>query len=296
MGRRGGYRASGLVRCREDDISLTRFSVPLRLKPQRLLSLPALVIEIGEYRYRIAFGVEQGHHEHAHLAGRHHLANQTHDGYLARTLIIDGIAAVGRRQGGAGTKQAEQRRFADAASPLAIEQGQANLRRIDRQNPQVLPARCFGKVRIDQAQQLVIEQIEDIRPQTAARLRERAGGHLPGQAGSPGQQSEERIEFDLHRPADVGEQKGDQRRKGQVTQAGEKARTLPSDFEKRRALNEGCETVQYVDIFRPSYLTYKHQSVTAPILAQKAGVQNRRQKYAGMLSHEDWPKNVPQKC
>jgi len=121
----------------------------------------------------------------------------------------------------AGTKQAEQRRFADAAFALRVEQGQANLRRIGGQNPQSLPTRRFGKMLIDQAQQFVIEGIEYICPQMASRLREGAGRDLPTQAGSACQQGKERIEFSLHRPADSGEQKGDQVQKGQITLASE---------------------------------------------------------------------------
>ena len=98
-------------------------------------------------------------------------------------------------------------------------------------------------MRIDEAQQLVIERIEGIRPQMAARLRERAGGHYPGKACSLGQQSKERIEFNLHRPADARKQKGDQRRKGQNTLAREIARILPGCFEKCLALNEAGEAM-----------------------------------------------------
>ena len=334
---------------------------------ERLLDPPALMVEIGKGRRRIAFGVEQGRHEYAHLARRRHLANQTHRRRLARAFIIDGVAAIGRRQGhqrfvqarahelgdggegrrriaahaernaavqqgrdqpgaritaiehqhvlsaqpvqtleqhlpladlravqdqrikqlGAGAKQTEQRRLADTPPPVTVEQGQANLRRIGGQYPQALPARCFGQVRIDEAQQLVIERIEDIRSQMAARLRERAGCHYPGQADSPGQHGEERIKFDLHRAANAGEQKGDQRREGQIALASEIPGIPAGRFEKGLALNEGGETVKYVDIFRPSYLTYKYQSVTAHILTHPRLSKDSSREYAEMLSHED---------
>ena len=335
---------------------------------ERLLDPPALMVEIGKGRRRIALGVEQGRHEYAHLARRRHLANQTHRRRLARAFIIDGVAAIGRRQGhhrfvqarahelgdggegrrriaahaernaavqqgrdqpgaritaiehqhivgaqpvqtleqhlpladlravqdqrikqlGAGAKQTEQRRLTDTTSSLRVEQRQANLRRIGGQYLQAQPARGFGQVRIDEAQQLVIEQIEDIRSQMAARLRECAGGHYPGQADSPGQHGEERIEFNLNRTADAGEQKGDQRLKGQIALACEIPGITPGGVEEDRALNEGGEAVKYVDIFRPSYLTYKYQSVTAHILTHPRLSKDLTQEYAEMLSHEDW--------
>ena len=338
---------------------------------ERLLDPPALMVEIGKGRRRIAFGVEQGRHEYAHLARRRHLADQTHRRRLARAFIIDGVAAIGRRQGhhrfvqarahelgdggegrrriaahaernaavqqggdqpgaritaikhqhivgaqpvqtleqhlpladlravqdqrikqlGAGAKQTEQRRLTDTTSSLRVEQRQANLRRIGGQYLQAQPARGFGKVFIDQAQQLVVEQIEDIRSQMAARLRECAGGHYPGQADSPGQHGEERIEFNLNRTADAGEQKGDQRLKGQIALACEIPGITPGGVEEDRALNEGGEAVKYVDIFRPSYLTYKYQSVTAHILTHPRLSKDLTQEYAEMLSHEDWIRN-----
>ena len=61
----------------------------------------------------------------------------------------------------------------------------------------------------------------------------------------------------------------------------------PGRFEKRLALNEAGEAVQYVDIFRPSYLTYKYQSVTATILQQEQAWSDSAMKYDEMLSHED---------
>ena len=42
------------------------------------LDAPAAVIEIGEGRRRITVGIKQRSHQHAHLAGRRHLADQAY--------------------------------------------------------------------------------------------------------------------------------------------------------------------------------------------------------------------------
>ncbi len=94
---------------------------------------------------------------------------------------------------------------------------------------------------INQAQQFVIEGVEEIRPQMASSLREGAGRDLPTQAGSACQQGKERIEFRLHRTTDSGEQKGDQVWKGQITLASEIPWVAARGFEKRGALNIGSE-------------------------------------------------------
>ncbi len=63
-----------------------------------LFDAPAAVIEIGEGRRGVARAIEQGSHQHAHLAGWSHLADQAHRGGLPGTFIIGRIAAIGRRQ------------------------------------------------------------------------------------------------------------------------------------------------------------------------------------------------------
>ena len=60
---------------------------------------PAVMIEVGECGGRILCGIAQRRHEHTHLAGRRHLTDQSHRRDLARTLVIEGIAAVRWRQG-----------------------------------------------------------------------------------------------------------------------------------------------------------------------------------------------------
>ncbi len=151
------------------------------------------------------------------------------------------------------TKQTEQRRLAHTALALGVEQRQANLRRISRQHPQPLPERLIGKRFINQPQQLRVEWIEDIRKETAACLRERAGGDPSRQAGSPRQQRKERIEFALNGPAHTAEQEGDQIGEGQATRTREIPGFAASRFAKGGALDEVRKPGKYVDIFRPSY-------------------------------------------
>ena len=160
------------------------------------------------------------------------------------------------------TKQTEQCRFAHTALALGVEQRQANLRRIRCQHPQPLPARLIGKRFINQPQQLRVEWIEDIRKEAATCLRERAGGDPSRQAGSPRQQREECIEFALNGTAHTAKQESDQIGEGQATRTREIPGVAASRFEKGGALDEVRKPRKYVDIFRPSYLTYKYQSVT----------------------------------
>lgn len=63
-----------------------------------LLDAPATVVKIGECCRGIGPGIEQGGHEHAHLASRRQLADQAHSGRLAGALIIDGILMIRGRQ------------------------------------------------------------------------------------------------------------------------------------------------------------------------------------------------------
>ena len=185
------------------------------------------------------------------------------------------------------TKQTEQCRFAHTALALGVEQRQANLRRIRCQHPQPLPARLIGKRFINQPQQLRVEWIEDIRKEAATCLRERAGGDPSRQAGSPRQQREECIEFALNGTAHTAKQESDQIGEGQATRTREIPGVAASRFEKGGALDEVRKPRKYVDIFRPSYLTYKYQSVTAHILTHPRLSKDLTQEYAEMLSHED---------
>lgn len=184
-------------------------------------------------------------------------------------------------------QQAEQDRLAHATPALAVKQRQANLRCVGGQNPQSLPERLIRQRLIDQPQQLRVEQIEDIGAKTAARLRERAGGDHAAQAAAPGQQREERIEFALHGAAHAGEQKGDQMREGQIPFAREIPRIPARRFAKGCALNKPGQPGKHIDIFRPSYLTYKYQSVTTLIIPRYGSPIAPSAKYVDVLSHED---------
>jgi hypothetical protein len=64
---------------------------------------------------------------------------------------------------------------------------------------------------------------------------------------------------------------------------------LPSRLEKGRASNEVSQPGKHVDIFRPSYLTYKYQSVTNRNHIRNGPSLAIASKYAEVLSHEDWP-------
>lgn len=187
----------------------------------------------------------------------------------------------------ARTKQAEQGGLADTALSLRVEQGQADFGSVGGQNPKALPKRLSGNVFVDQAQQFSIERIEDIGNQAAARLRESAGGHHATQAGSPLQQGKERIQLNLHRSPDAGEQEGDQTREGQIAVAGEMSRVPASRFQECGALDKGSELGKYVDIFRLSYLAYKYQFVTSHITPPREWSLALVMKYANTLSHED---------
>jgi hypothetical protein len=167
-----------------------------------------------------------------------------------------------------GTKQAKQCRLAYATLPLAVKQGQANLRCIGGQHPQTQPERLRWQAFIDQAQQLCVEWVEDIGPKTTTRLRKRAGCHHPNQLAAPRQQGKERIKFALHGTTHTAEQESDQLRKGQTALAGEIPGILARRLAKGCAPDEVSKPGEYVDIFRPSYLTYTYQSVTGRILTK----------------------------
>ncbi len=98
----------------------------------------------------------------------------------------------------------------------------------------------------------------------------------------------ERIEFALHSAAHAGEEKSDQMGEGQLAFAREIPRFLPSRLEKGRASNEVSQPGKYVDIFRPSYLTYKYQSVKNRNHIRNGPSLAIASKYAEVLSHEDW--------
>ena len=99
----------------------------------------------------------------------------------------------------------------------------------------------------------------------------------------------ERIEFALHSAAHAGEEKSDQMGEGQLAFAREIPRFLPSRLEKGRASNEVSQPGKYVDIFRPSYLTYKYQSVKNRNHIRNGPSLAIASKYAEVLSHEDCP-------
>ena len=187
----------------------------------------------------------------------------------------------------AWTKQAKQGGLVDTALSLAVEQGQANLGGIGGQHPQPQPERLSRNDLVHQTKQFGIERIEDIGKQMAARLRESTGGDHATQAGSPRQQGKKGIKFDLNRTPYAGKQEGDQVGKGQIALASEMLRLTPSRFEESGTLNKGCELGKYVDIFRPSYLTYKYQLVTGRIIARHDRFSVPAIKYAEVLSHED---------
>lgn len=187
----------------------------------------------------------------------------------------------------AWTKQAEQGGLADAALSVPVKQSKANLGSVGGQNPKALPKRLSGNALVDQAQQFIVERIEDIGKEAAARLRESAGGDHARQAGSPVQQGKEGIQLDLHRPADTREQEGDQFGEGQVAVASEMPRVPASRLKESGALDKGSELGKYVDIFRLSYLAYKYQLVRRRIIPQRGQSPGSATKYAETLSHED---------
>jgi hypothetical protein len=187
----------------------------------------------------------------------------------------------------AWTKQAEQGGLADATLSIPVKQSQANLGSVGGQNPKALPKRLSGNALVDQAQQFIVERIEDIGKEPAARFRESAGGDHATQAGSPVQQGKEGIQLDLHRPADTGEQEDDQIGEGQIAVTSEMPRVPASRFQETGAMDKGREPRKYVDIFRPSYLAYKYQLVSAHITPKVGSSPRAAMKYAKTLSHED---------
>jgi hypothetical protein len=124
-----------------------------------------------------------------------------------------------------------------------IQQGQANLGRIRRQNPQPLPKWLLRDTFIHQAQQLPIERIKDIRKYMTARLRKGTGGDHSGQTGASRQQSEESVKFCLHRTPDAGEQESNQMGEAQITLAREIPALTACDLKKVAAVDVGSELI-----------------------------------------------------
>ena len=129
----------------------------------------------------------------------------------------------------------------------------------------------------------------------ATTILTRAGDHT-AQAAAPRQMGKERIEFALHSAAHAGEEKSDQMGEGQLAFAREIPRFLPSRLEKGRASNEVSQPGKYVDIFRPSYLTYKYQSVKNRNHIRNGPSLAIASKYAEVLSHEDWDRPPPREA
>ena len=180
---------------------------------------------------------------------------------MQSSTVTHRINRHGLEQLQTGHEQRKGGDFPDRSPPLAVEQRQPQRRAITSQDAQTLPA---GKTngRLDEAQKLRIERIEDGRKKMRARFRERCRRDHATQARLLAQQGEEAIEFCLDGATHAGEQERDQVREGEAAVAGEKARFAPRRLEEGRGVDEVCQTGKYVDIFRPSYIILINQCVT----------------------------------
>ena len=79
------------------------------------------------------------------------------------------------KQFNARPEQTEYRRLTDTTLARLIQQGQANLGSIRRQNPQTMPKRLCWDGLIDQTQQFRIERIKNVGQQMTTRLGKSTG-------------------------------------------------------------------------------------------------------------------------
>ena len=186
------------------------------------------------------------------------------------------------------SKQTEDHRLPNMASPFWVKQGQANLRCIRRQDPQALPVRLLRNDLIDQTQQFRIERIEGIGDQMATRLREGTGRDHPTQTGSSGKQGKEGIELSLNCAANTGEQECDQIREWQLTVSGEKPRLASDGGKEISTVNVVRQPRNDIGIFRPSYKAYLYQLVTGYIVSYHSQIAKLPELDDKSLSQEDW--------
>ena len=75
------------------------FEIQAMLEPlEGHLNAPPLVVEITEDGGGKALGIEQVGHQHPYLAVGGHMTDQAHPRWCGRTVVVDDVAAVGRRQ------------------------------------------------------------------------------------------------------------------------------------------------------------------------------------------------------
>ena len=166
-----------------------------------------------------------------------------------------------------GPKQTEDHRLPNMTATFRVKQGQANLRRIRRQDPQALPEWLLRNDFIDQAQQFRIEWIEEIGKQMTACFGESTGRNHPAQASSSGKQGKERIKLGLNCAPNTGEQEGDQIRERQLTVSGEKSGLASGGGKKIGTMNVIRQPRNDISIFRPSYKVYLNQLFTGYIVS-----------------------------
>jgi hypothetical protein len=155
-------------------------------------------------------------------------------------------------------------------------------------DPQPMPERLRGNTLVDQAQQFIElsgsktwanRRLRAFRKALAVITRHKRVRRC--------QQGKEAIQARLHGTPDAREQKCDQIREGQITLASEIPVLTASRFQETGAMDKGREPRKYVDIFRPSYLAYKYQLVSAHITPKVGSSPRAAMKYAKTLSHED---------